>query len=1367
MPQKSASPAPRLKAWLIPLAGHSLPADELTVPFVKAGFECHKRSLSDLGGDDSENSALLFWVGDDWERGFAAVEQWTEELRSATVLVGKRQGGGGLIRQVVEIGALAAVAFPVPGWFPTPLAAALGRLGNPSARRLREELDSLQKAVAEALEPQDILDRVAQAAARILGADLAVSVLKLADGARAIVRNADGQLVLEPWQASQERLRAPRGLGALIEERLDTLIVPAVRPGRLFKPGERPDTFEAAILQPIQLRGSYLGSPAPPLTACLSLFWSHPFLPTSSELSALEILTAVARPLLTLLGEQAQRASLHAITRAVFAEASRPVAHLGEASGAAAETSRILVEKLVGAYARWPGFKGVWVRPPHLGGRADELPWISFPVDTGEPPLPNAPSTEENPELVSAPGGWVVRALAETGKLRNGQVSALFTTRAAAFAARGEVWSLAVDLLMTYRLRQRAEDTATLFQQTVPGRLEDARDDLRVLLDTVRERLASDGAKVFVMIRDDEGPKIWQLANTDFREKAAPTPPSFLADRGMADWVIRHGAWLLIPQLSKKPGQIKETGWSGLEKDKTAEVFARPETEHWPEHPRPDAEDTMLLVPLSAREQAIGVLAVWRERPEPYDPGHDPGTLLYFAPQIAAACRRLLQLFNAREELSAIERLTRVLGESQSLPAVRAEVARGVRELANSQLAVLLSYDPDVEEYYLSALATANPQQAEEAGKRLGRFRWHLSGGADWQTVLRRVLETRLPHLTFRTFVVPESGIKKWNPVVALFDSATAPDEPLLLPDDLLDHYARSYLQTAGGMLEGYAESLASRLIDHIGESENWGEVSAAEVLEQAADLLHQATGAEAVILYIGTEERMTVRSSSPKKPGLTKLTIRPASLTRRSLLERRLIRVLDAGVHGQNMDRVNRENIEKAFGWESTGSWLCCPVVHRERSVGLIKLLTSGTGAFLGPDDAQVTEQVAERTAAEMYKASSREHWRDLLSLIEGLSGLYGQKFEESLVKLLLQWLRQALFRERCEVAIITRVVPESPSPWCIASAGAQSWLPRLTALSRQREGQAGRGGSGNQAEKITEPTPGVIAPLVLPVEGRLAGHLFVLDAAPFYPDDLETIEQAAQHIAFLVDNETRREEWRQVMGRFRHALLGPVQGLTSAAKKLTLVAETAGVPEEKLKEQRYQIAKEAELIRLWRENHRFYLSRDIQVIRKRVALRPLFERCVKRYRPIAEQRNIELTLDFQAKGELQADVDEAALDIALSNLLDNACKYAFYNRWITVGVRSVDRTLEIWVEDIGNQIPPEVGDQIYAFGQRGLIRDPLRNISGQGIGLSLVAIIVAAHDGELKHSCEREWTRTKDETEKTPYKVRFTVTLPWFMRH
>lgn len=1341
------------------LAGHAL-HEELARPFVEAGFECRARDFSALESD-SNGSAFLLWVGEDWDGGFAAVETWPDIIRSATVLIGKRHAGSGLIRRVVDLGALAAVAFPVPSWFPAPLAEALGRLGNPSARRMRQELGFLQKAHAEAQEPQEVLERVAQAAARLLSADLAVPVLKLTAGSQAIVRDADGRVLLEPWQASKERLRAPIGLARVVEQRLETLIVPAVRHGNRFRLGEGPSAFEAAILQPIQLQGSYLGAPAPALFACLNLYWRHPFLPTSSELSALEVLTAMARSAVTLLREQARRASLYSVTRNVFQEASRP-----ESLGADAEASRAFVVPLVGAYARWPGLRAVWVRPPLFVGAIEDRRWISFPagVET-EPKLPELPMAEGNLAVAAGPYGWIVRALAEEDKPANGEVVALFGTRSAAFAARLEVWNLATDLLMAYRLRQRAEDTATLFQQTAPGRLEEARNELRVLLDIVKERLASHGAKVFVMVRDHEGPKIWQLANTDFPDGAAPDPPRFMADRGLSDWVIRNRTWLLIPQLSKKAGKVKEKAWSGL--GNKVEVFARTETEHWPMHPNPDAEDTMLLVPFSAQGPAIGVLEVWREQPEPYDWPEDPGRLIYFAPQVAAACRRLLQLIKGREEIRAIERLTRMLGETQSLPRVGTEVALGVRELASARLAVLLLFDPEVREYYLGALGPANPEQGKTFSESLCRFRCALPADGDWQPVVRRVLQSRLPELTFRTLLVPEGGANHENPVVALFDNPSGFAEPLLLPDELLDHYARSYLQTAGGMLERYPEALATRLIDHIGVSDNWSEVSAEEVLDQAAELLYKATEADAVILYTGTEERMAVRSSRPKSPELLKLTVRPASYTRKSLLERRPIRVLDVRAHGQDMDRTMREQIEKAFGWKATGSWLCCPVVHRQRGVGLIKLRTSDSGSFLGPDVEEVTKRVAERTAAEMYKASSREHWRDLLNLIQDLSGLYGQKFEEELLKALLQWLRHALLREHCEVAIVTRIGPENLSSLSIASSGALPLLPRLEIESEQREGSSGPRTPENIPRTFSEPTPGVIAPLVLPVEGRLAGYLFVLDKARFYPDDLETIQQATQNIAFLIDNELQREEWRQVMGRFRHALLGPVQGLTSAAKQLALDAQNAGVPEDALREQRLQITKEAELVRLWRENHRFYLSREVQIVRKRAALRPLFEQCVMRYRPAAEQRNIKLTLEFMSKGELQAEVDAAGLDIAMSNLIDNACKYAFFNREITVGVRTLSRMLQIWVEDIGHPIPPEVGNQIYNFGRRGSVRDPLRGITGQGIGLGLVMVIIAAHGGTLSHSCARMSPRAREETKRTPYRVRFTIELPWYLTH
>lgn len=141
-------------------------------------------------------------------------------------------------------------------------------------------------------------------------------------------------------------------------------------------------------------------------------------------------------------------------------------------------------------------------------------------------------------------------------------------------------------------------------------------------------------------------------------------------------------------------------------------------------------------------------------------------------------------------------------------------------------------------------------------------------------------------------------------------------------------------------------------------------------------------------------------------------------------------------------------------------------------------------------------------------------------------------------------------------------------------------------------------------------------------------------------------------------------------------------------------------------------------------------------------------------------------LTLDFQPRGEFQADVDAASLDIALSNLLDNACKYAFYNRSIVLGARVVDRTFRVWVEDIGNPIPLEVGNQIYRFGERGSIRDPLRAITGQGIGLGLVMLIVAAHDGTLTHSSVRENPGSHEDTSTTPYRVKFTIDLPWFLR-
>src|SRR5262249_1227033 len=143
-------------------------------------------------------------------------------------------------------------------------------------------------------------------------------------------------------------------------------------------------------------------------------------------------------------------------------------------------------------------------------------------------------------------------------------------------------------------------------------------------------------------------------------------------------------------------------------------------------------------------------------------------------------------------------------------------------------------------------------------------------------------------------------------------------------------------------------------------------------------------------------------------------------------------------------------------------------------------------------------------------------------------------------------------------------------------------------------------------------------------------------------------------------------RHEWVQSAGRFRHALLGPVQGLTSAARMLTVLAEEAGVDAQALQRCKARVDEEAEIIRLWRKNQRLYQSTKVEIQPRAQALRPLVARCLDRYQSPLDARDIALQLRWEAKGSVVFPFDENAIDLALSNLLDNARKYSFFHQTV-----------------------------------------------------------------------------------------------------
>lgn len=114
------------------------------------------------------------------------------------------------------------------------------------------------------------------------------------------------------------------------------------------------------------------------------------------------------------------------------------------------------------------------------------------------------------------------------------------------------------------------------------------------------------------------------------------------------------------------------------------------------------------------------------------------------------------------------------------------------------------------------------------------------------------------------------------------------------------------------------------------------------------------------------------------------------------------------------------------------------------------------------------------------------------------------------------------------------------------------------------------------------------------------------------------------------------------------------------------------------------------------------------------------------------AHHPHVDVSLAYNEDEEYTLFADQALLEVALMNLLDNAAKYAKDDPKIAITLKHASGSTQISVQDNGLGIPESDFEKIF---QRFYRVNKLysKKIGGSGLGLSIVETIVEKHNGKI----------------------------------
>lgn len=249
--------------------------------------------------------------------------------------------------------------------------------------------------------------------------------------------------------------------------------------------------------------------------------------------------------------------------------------------------------------------------------------------------------------------------------------------------------------------------------------------------------------------------------------------------------------------------------------------------------------------------------------------------------------------------------------------------------------------------------------------------------------------------------------------------------------------------------------------------------------------------------------------------------------------------------------------------------------------------------------------------------------------------------------------------------------------------------------------------------------------------------------------PDYLETEHIVTAFNELLARMRALDESRQEFVSNVSHELKTPITSMKVLADSLIAQED---VPIELYKEFMTDIADEIE-----RENKVINDLLSLVKLDKTAAnlnieaidINALCELILKRLRPIAKQRDIDVI--FESKREVTAEIDEVKLTLAISNLVENAIKYNNEHGYVKVTLDADHQFFTIEVEDNGLGIPQESLEHIYERFYR-VDKSHSREIGGTGLGLAITRNAILMHRGFIKVESE--------EGEGTVFLVKIPLT-------